>query len=67
MEWALDGPMVRMVVFVMSAVAVYVGLGHIIHIVLTNVIPNQKTRDIILMALLMASYSGLLYVGFWVI
>ncbi len=65
MKLALDGTMVRMAVIVLSAVAVYIGLWGIIHIGLPGVIPNKITHEMLHTGMLMVTYSGLLYVGYW--
>jgi len=65
MEWALDGPMVRLTVIVLCAVAINIGLVIIFRITLPEV--HMVTRKKLQTALLMAAIGVLVYVGFWVL
>ena len=51
---------------VLSAVAVYVGIGIIIHVGLPKVIPSKITHESLRTGLLIATFGVLLHVGFWV-
>ena len=62
----VDGILARVLLMASGALSVNVGLGLLFHVVLADAIPNPDTRHTMHTVLVMVAFSGLLYVGFWV-